>query len=204
MKELTLAISKGRILEEALQLLSKIGVECEESPFNSRRLIFETNLPYLKIIVVRASDVPVYIESGKVDMGIVGKDTLLETESNNHLRILDLKIAICKLIVAGKSNSKFFNNMKVATKYPAITKRFFHDKGLQCSVLKLYGSIELAAVLDMTDVIVDLVETGQTLKQNGLKELALIDKISSMLIVNKSSYKLYRDEINTFLTLLNK
>jgi len=94
--------------------------------------------------------------------------------------------------------------MKVATKYPTITKRFFHDKGLQCSVLKLYGSIELAAVLDMTDVIVDLVETGQTLKQNGLKELALIDKISSMLIVNKSSYKLYRDEINTFLTLLNK
>ena len=204
MKKLLLAISKGRILEEALEILGKSGIKCIESPFTSRKLIFKTNYENLEIIIVRASDVPIYIESGKVDFGIVGKDTLLESNLNNHIRLTDLNIAACKLVVAGKKGTELKNNMKVATKYPTITKKFFQNKGLPCSVLKLYGSIELAAVLDMTDVIVDLVETGQTLKQNGLKELALIDKISSMLIVNKSSYKLYRDEINTFLTLLNK
>ena len=199
MKKLLLAISKGRILEEALEILSVSGIKCLESPFTSRKLIFETNYKNLEIIIVRASDVPIYIESGKVDFGIVGKDTLFESSLNNHIRIADLNIAACRLVVAGKSGVTLQNNMKVATKYPAITKKFFQSKGLPCSVLKLYGSIELAAVLGLSDVVVDLVESGQTLKQNGLVEIELIEKITSMLIVNKTSYKLNRKEITTLL-----
>ena len=199
MKKLLLAISKGRILEEALEILSASGIKCLESPFTSRKLIFETNYKNLEIIIVRASDVPIYIESGKVDFGIVGKDTLFESNLNNHIRITDLNIAACRLVVAGKSGVTLQNNMKVATKYPAITKKFFQSKGLPCSVLKLYGSIELAAVLGLSDVVVDLVESGQTLKQNGLVEIELIEKITSMLIVNKTSYKLNRKEINKLL-----
>ena len=203
MKKLILAISKGRILDEALEILEKSGVKCNESPSISRKLIFKTNLKFLEIIIVRASDVPIYIESGKVDLGIVGKDTLLESNANNHLRIADLNIAACKLVVAGKNGKKLSSNMKVATKYPNITKRFFHKKGLPCSVLKLYGSLELAAVLGMADVVVDLVESGQTLKQNGLKEIEIIQKITSLLIVNKSSYKFNKNQITDFMKLLN-
>ena len=201
MKKLLLAISKGRILDEALEILGKSGIKCTESPFTSRKLIFKTNYENLEIIIVRASHVPIYIESGKVDFGIVGKDTLLESNLNNHIRLKNLNIAACKLVVAGKKGTELKNNMKVATKYPTITKKFFQNKGLPCSVLKLYGSIELAAVLGLSDVVVDLVESGQTLKQNGLIEIEVIDKISSMLIVNKSSYKLYNKQI---LKLLKK
>ena len=195
MERLKLAISKGKILDQGLKIIDKSGIRCRENPLTSRKLIFKTNLDYVDIIVVRASDVPAYIESGKVDMGIVGKDTLLESKNNNHYRLLDLKIAKCKLIVAGKKDKILKNNLKVATKYPSITKKFFHDKGLQCSVLKLYGSIELAAVLDMTDVIVDLVETGKTLKENGLVQIEEIQQITSYLIVNKGSFKLSNDKI---------
>ena len=123
------------------------------------------------------------------------KNKTVECKNNNHYRLLDLKIAKCKLIVAGKKDKILKNNLKVATKYPSITKKFFHDKGLQCSVLKLYGSIELAAVLDMTDVIVDLVETGKTLKENGLVQIEEIQQITSYLIVNKGSFKLSNDKI---------
>ena len=203
MKKILLAISKGRILEEALKLLEKSNIRCLESPSASRKLIIETNLKFLNIMIVRASDVPTYIESGKVDLGIVGRDTLLETNANSHLRLKDLKIAACKLVIAGKKGTKLVNNMKVATKYSAITKKFFQDKGLPCSVLKLYGSIELAVVLGLSDVIVDLVETGQTLKDNGLVELQLIEKITSLLIVNKTSYKLNRKNIDSFLHQIN-
>ena len=199
-----LAISKGRILEDALSMLQKSGVKCNGSPLLSRKLIFSTNKRNLEIIVVRASDVPLYIESGKVDLGIVGKDTLLEANKNNHFRLLDLNIANCKLIVAAKNKIKLKNNIKVASKYPNITKKFFHEKGFQCSVMKLYGSIELAAVLNMVDVIVDLVETGRTLKENVLKEIDLIHNIRAFLIVNKSSYKVNRNEIDDFVNLINK
>ena len=137
-----------------------------------------------------------------MDFGIVGKDTLLESNLNNHIHITDLKIAACKLVIAGKKGAKLKNNMKVATKYPNVTKKFFQEKGLPCSVLKLYGSIELAAVLGLSDAVVDLVESGQTLKQNGLVEIEVIDKISSILIVNKTSYKLNRKPITKFLKKL--
>jgi ATP phosphoribosyltransferase len=128
---------------------------------------------------------------------------LLETDLSNHLRVKNLNIAACRLVVAGKKGTKLINNMKVATKYPSITKKYFQSKGFPCSVLKLYGSIELASVLGMSDVIVDLVESGQTLKQNGLVEIETIENISSVLIVNKTSYKINREQINKFFKKLN-
>ena len=196
MKKIFLAISKGRIMEEALVLLKKNEIECNISPNDSRKLIFKTNYENLQIIIVRASDVPLYIESGKVDLGIVGKDTLLESNVDNYFFLKDLKIASCKLVVAGKKDQKLASNMKIATKYPSLTQDFFLAKGIPCSVLKLYGSMELAAVLNLSDAIVDLVDTGKTLKENGLKEICLIDNISSHLIVNKSSYKLKKNQID--------
>ncbi len=200
MKKILLAISKGRIMEEALALLENNGIKCKISPENSRKLIFDTNVSYLDIIVVRASDVPLYIESGKVDLGIVGKDTLLESKVENYYYLKDLEIASCRLVVAGKKDKKLKSNMKIATKYPFLTQEFFQSKGLPCSVLKLYGSMELAAVLGLSDAIVDLVDTGKTLKDNGLKEICLINNISSHLIVNESSFKTKRSVIDKILT----
>ncbi len=183
-------------MEEVLALLKKNEIECNISPKDSRKLIFKTNYENLQIIIVRASDVPLYIESGKVDLGIVGKDTLLESNVDNYFFLKDLKIASCKLVVAGKKDKKLASNMKIATKYPSLTQDFFLSKGIPCSVLKLYGSMELAAVLNLSDAIVDLVDTGKTLKENGLEEICLIDNISSHLIVNKSSYKLKKNQID--------
>ena len=203
MKKIFLAISKGRIMDEALMLLQQNGIECNISPNNSRKLIFETNYENLEIIIVRASDVPLYIESGKVDLGIVGKDTLLESNVDNYFFLRDLKIASCKLVVAGKKNKKLVSNMKIATKYPSITQDFFLSKGIPCSILKLYGSMELAAVLNLSDAIVDLVDTGKTLKENGLEEICLIDKISSHLIVNKSSYKVKKTQIDKLIARIS-
>ncbi len=193
-----LAISKGRILEQAVEILCNINITCKFDPLDSRKLIIPTDMKNLEIVVIKASDVPVYIDSGKVDIGIVGIDTLLEDNIANHYRLLDLQIAKCKLVVAGKPNTNYFNNMKIATKYPNAAKKYFAEKGLQCSILKLYGSIELAPVLSLSDFIVDIVESGKTLRENGLKEFDKIFDISSLLIANKVSYKLKRDEINSF------
>ena len=193
-----LAISKGRILEQAVEILCNINISCKFDPLDSRKLIIPTDMKNLEIVVIKASDVPVYIDSGKVDIGIVGIDTLLEDNIANHYRLLDLQIAKCKLVVAGKPNTNYFNNMKIATKYPNAAKKYFAEKGLQCSILKLYGSIELAPVLSLSDFIVDIVESGKTLRENELKEFDKIFDISSLLIANKVSYKLKRDEINSF------
>ena len=192
-----LAISKGRILEQAVKTLEKVNIQCQVDPRNSRKLIVPTNLDNLELIVIKASDVPVYIDSGKIDLGIVGLDTLMEDDKNNHFRLCDMTISKCKLVVAGKSKTKYFNNMKVATKYPNIAKKYFEDIGFQCSILELYGSIELAPVLGLSDVVVDIVETGKTLKENGLKEHDTIANVSSLLIANKVSFKLKRKEIDS-------
>jgi len=194
-----LAISKGRILKQAIEILSENNITCKFNPLNSRKLIIPTNLNNLEIVVIKATDVPVYIDSGKVDVGIVGIDTLLEDNIDNHYRLLDLQIAKCKLVVAGKPNTRYFNNMKIATKYPNAAKKYFEGIGLQCSILKLYGSIELASVLSLSDFIVDIVESGKTLKENGLKEFDKINDISSLLIANKVSYKLKNKEIKLFI-----
>jgi ATP phosphoribosyltransferase len=197
-----LAISKGRILEQAIDILRKININCKFDPRDSRKLIIPTNMKNLDIVIIKASDVPVYIDSGRVDIGIVGMDTLLEGSIANHYRLLDLQIAKCKLVVAGKPNTYYFNNMKIATKYPNAAKKYFEQIGLQCSILKLYGSIELAPVLSLSDFIVDIVESGRTLRENGLKQFDKIFDISSLLIANKSSYKIKKDEINSFIEMV--
>ena len=194
-----LAISKGRILEQALETLEKVNISCHVNPFNSRKLIIPTNLENLEIIIIKASDVPLYIDSGKIDLGIVGVDTLMEDDKNNHFRLCDMTISKCKLVVAGKAKTKYFNNMKVATKYPKVAKKYFENIGFQCSILELYGSIELAPVLGLSDFIVDIVETGKTLKENGLREHDIIANVSSLLIANKVSYKLKRQEIDSII-----
>ena len=194
-----LAISKGRILEQAIEILRNININCKLDPLDSRKLIIPTDMKNFEIVVIKASDVPIYIDSGKVDLGIVGIDTLLEDSTANHYRLLDLEIAKCKLVVAGKPNAAYFNNMKIATKYPNVAKKYFEEIGLQCSILKLYGSIELAPVLSLSDFIVDIVESGKTLKENGLKEFDKIFDISSLLIANKVSYKIKKEEINSFI-----
>jgi len=193
-----LAISKGRILEQAIDILSKINIICKYNPLNTRKLIIPTNKHELEIVVIKATDVPLYIDSGKVDLGIVGIDTLLEDSASNYYRLADLEISKCKLVVAGNPRTKYFNNMKVATKYPNAAKSYFEEDGFQCSVLKLYGSIELAPVLGLSDFIVDIVESGKTLKENNLKEYDKISDISSLLIANKVSYKFNRKKIDTF------
>ena len=195
-----LAISKGRILEQAIDILSKVNIICEYNPLNTRKLIIPTNQRELEIVVIKATDVPLYIDSGKVDLGIVGIDTLLEDSASNYYRLADLEISKCKLVVAGNPRTKYFNNMKVATKYPNIAKSYFEEIGLQCSILKLYGSIELAPVLGLSDFIVDIVESGKTLKENNLKEYDKIADISSLLIANKVSYKFNRTKIDTLVS----
>ena len=194
-----LAISKGRILEQGVKILEKVNIKLQVDPFNSRRLIIPTNIDNLEVIIIKASDVPVYIDSGKIDLGIVGLDTLMEDDKSNHFRLCDMTISKCKLVVAGKAKTKYFNNMKVATKYPNIAKKYFEDIGFQCSILELYGSIELAPVLGLSDFVVDIVETGKTLKENGLKEHDTIADVSSLLIANKVSYKLKRKEIDSII-----
>ena len=194
-----LAISKGRILEQAVETLENVNISCQVNPFNSRKLIIPTNLENLEIIIIKASDVPLYIDSGKIDLGIVGVDTLMEDDKNNHFRLCDMTISKCKLVVAGKAKTKYFNNMKVATKYPKVAKKYFENIGFQCSILELYGSIELAPVLGLSDFIVDIVETGKTLKENGLREHDIIANVSSLLIANKVSYKLKRQEIDSII-----
>ena len=195
-----LAISKGRILEQAIDILSKVNIICEYNPLNTRKLIIPTNQRELEIVVIKATDVPLYIDSGKVDLGIVGIDTLLEDSASNYYRLADLEISKCKLVVAGNPRTKYFNNMKVATKYPNIAKSYFEEVGLQCSILKLYGSIELAPVLGLSDFIVDIVESGKTLKENNLKEYDKVADISSLLIANKVSYKFNRTKIDTLVS----
>ena len=199
-----LAISKGRILEQAINTLENVNIICEVNPLNTRKLIIPTNLKNLEIIIIKASDVPVYIDSGTIDLGIVGLDTLMEDGKNNHFRLHDMTISKCKLVVAGKAQQKYFNNMKVATKYPSIAKKYFENIGFQCSILELYGSIELAPVMGLSDFIVDLVETGKTLKENGLKEHDIISNVSSLLIANKVSYKIKRKEIDLILDKVNQ
>ena len=199
-----LAISKGRILEEAVQMLSSINIQCKVNPLNSRKLIIPTDYEDLEIIVIKATDVPLYIDSGKIDLGIVGMDTLMEDERNNHFRLHDMSISKCKLVVAGDSKSKYFNNMKVATKYPNVTKKYFEKIGIQCSILKLYGSIELAPVLGLSDFIVDILQTGKTLRENGLKVHDTVAEISSLLIANKISHKLKRNKIDLILDKIKK
>ena len=201
--KLTLAISKGRILKESLPLLAKLDIIPAEDPEVSRKLIIETNQPGVKIIVIRATDVPTYVEYGAADAGIAGKDVLLEYNGNGLYEPLDLNIARCRLMLAGlKEKQDYDVRMRVATKYVNTTLKYFSELGRQVEIIKLYGSMELAPVLGLADRIVDLVDTGNTLKANGLVTLEKIADISSRLIVNKAAMKMNQSTIKPFVRQL--
>lgn len=201
-KSLTIAISKGRILQETLPLLSSIGITAEADPDKTRKLILTTNQADIKFIIVRATDVPTYVEYGAADIGIAGKDVLLEYGGEGLYEPLDLGIACCRMMLAGPVEAKPLNGRpRVATKYTNTARNFFAEQGKQVEIIKLYGSMELAPLLGLADQIVDLVDTGNTLKANGLEPLELITDISSRLIVNKAAMKMKHDRIKP---LINK
>ncbi len=196
---LTIALSKGRILEQTLPLLKKAGLEIADTELNSRKLILDTNLNDVKVIVIRATDVPVFVQHGAADIGIAGKDVLLEHGANGLFELLDLGIAKCKLMVAASDEGKLEQNtLKIATKYVNSAKRYFEAKGQQIEIIKLYGAMELAPVVGLAHCIVDLVDTGNTLKANGLVPLEHIEDISSRLVVNAASFKTKNAQIKTW------
>jgi ATP phosphoribosyltransferase len=202
---ITLALSKGRIFEETLPLLKAAGIEVLEDPEKSRKLILPTNQSDVRIVMVRASDVPTYVQYGGADLGVVGKDTLLETGQQGLYVPLDLKIAQCRVSVAVRDDFDYAAAVKqgarlrVATKYVAIAREFFASKGVHVDLIKLYGSMELAPLTGLADAIVDLVSTGNTLKANHLVEVEKIMDISSRLVVNQAALKLKHARIRPML-----
>ncbi len=196
---LTIAVSKGRILKDAMPLLKHAGVELVDDPATSRKLILDTTLDHVKIVLIRATDVPTFVQYGAADMGIVGKDTLLEHGGEGLYEPLDLKIAPCKLMVAGKPEmANPPGRLRIATKYVESAKQYYAAQGRQVEIIKLYGSMELAPLVGLADLIVDLVDTGNTLKANGLVPMEHIVDISSRLIVNKASMKMKHKAITQF------
>ena len=202
---ITLALSKGRIFEETVPLLKAAGIEVLDDPEKSRKLILDTNLPDVRVLVVRATDVPTYVQYGVADMGITGKDTLLEHGSQGLYQPLDLQIAKCRISVAVRADFDYASavkqgsRLKVATKYVAIAREFFASKGVHVDLIKLYGSMELAPLVGLADAIVDLVSTGNTLKANHLVEVERIMDISSRLVVNQAALKLKQEPIRAII-----
>jgi len=193
---ITLALSKGRIFDETLPLLAAAGIEVLEDPEKSRKLILPTNRPEVRVVLVRATDVPTYVQYGGADIGVTGKDTLIEHGGQGLYQPLDLQIAKCRVSVAVRSDFDYEravkqgSRLKVATKYTSIARDFFASKGVHVDMVKLYGSMELAPLTGLADAIVDLVSTGNTLKANHLVEVERIMDISSYLVVNQAALKL--------------
>ena len=192
MTSLTLALSKGRILEDSEPLLAALGL-APATGLDDRRLRLPSQDPEVQLLIVRPADVPTYVEYGAADFGIVGKDVLMEHGSDALYEPLDLGFAQCRLVVAAPAKAPAggpLRRLRVATKYPEITRRHFAEKGQQVEIIKLYGSMELAPLVGLSDYIVDLVNTGSTLRANGLKEIETIAPISARLIVNKAAMKM--------------
>jgi len=202
---LTIALSKGRILDQTLPLLEKAGLSISKIELESRKLILDTNLEDVKVIVIRASDVPVFVQHGAADLGIAGKDVLLEHGADGVFELLDLGISKCRLMVASKENQNLNKStLKVATKYVKSAKEYFFSKGQQVEVIKLSGAMELAPIVGLSDCIVDLVDTGNTLKANNLVPLDLIHDISSRLIVNSAAFNTKHSQINDWIKSIEK
>jgi ATP phosphoribosyltransferase len=201
MPMITLALSKGRIFDDSLPLLKAAGIEVLEDPETSRKLILATNLPEVRVVIVRASDVPTYVQYGGADLGVTGKDTLIEHGGQGLYQPLDLRIARCRISVAVRSDFDYANavrqgaRLKVATKYVGIARDFFAAKGVHVDLIKLYGSMELAPLTGLADAIVDLVSTGGTLRANDLVEVERIMDISARLVVNQAALKLKQEPI---------
>ncbi len=199
MNGITIALSKGRIFEETLPLLAAAGIVPTENPERSRKLIIDTNRPDVRVVIVRASDVPTYVQYGAADLGIAGKDVLLEHGGTGLYQPLDLKIAKCRLCVAVPAGFDYAAavrrgaRLRVATKYIQTAREHFASKGVHVDLIKLYGSMELAPLAGLADAIVDLVSSGGTLKANNLVEVEDIMAISSRLVVNQASLKMKHD-----------
>jgi ATP phosphoribosyltransferase len=202
MNGLTIALSKGRIFQETLPLLAAAGIRLQDDPDSSRKLVLDTNDPSVKIVVLRATDVPTYVQYGAADIGVAGKDVLLEHGGAGLYEPLDLRIACCRLMVAGRSGELAADRLRVATKYVNVTRDYFAAQGRQVEIIKLYGSMELAPLVGLADVIVDLVDTGNTLKANGLEPKATIADISSRLIVNKASMRMKHNAVQAVIEKL--
>ena len=202
---ITLALSKGRIFDETLPLLKAAGIEVLEDPETSRKLILPTNQAGVRVVLVRATDVPTYVEYGGADLGVTGKDTLIEHGGQGLYQPLDLQIAKCRMSVAVRADFDYAtavrsgSRLKVATKYTNIAREFFAHKGVHVDLIKLYGSMELAPLTGLADAIVDLVSTGSTLKANHLIEVERIMDISSRLVVNQASLKLKQEPIRAII-----
>jgi ATP phosphoribosyltransferase len=187
---LTIALSKGRIFHQVLPLLAHAGIVPKDDPQTSRKLILATNNERVKLVVIRASDVPTYVQYGAADLGVAGKDVLIEQGGEGLYEPLDLRIARCRMMVAGIPDADLGpGRLRIATKYVRSAERHFAAQGKQVEIIKLYGSMELAPLVGLSDLIVDLVESGNTLKANGLVPLEHIADISSRLVVNKASWK---------------
>lgn len=188
---LTLALSKGRILDDTLPLLADAGIVPAEDISKSRKLIFDTNLPGVRLLIIRATDVPTYVELGAADLGVSGKDVLIEHGGSGMYEPLDLKIAACKLMTAAIKGSVMpEGRRRVATKFINTAKRWYAEQGIQVDLIKLYGGMELAPIMGLADEIVDIVDTGNTLRANGLEPREFIADISSRLVVNRASMKM--------------
>lgn len=202
---ITLALSKGRIFEETMPLLKAAGIEVTEDPEKSRKLIIGTSRPDVRVVLVRASDVPTYVQYGGADLGVTGKDTLIEHGGAGLYQPLDLRIAKCRMSVAARADFDYANAVKqgsrirVATKYTLTARQHFADKGVHVDVIKLYGSMELAPLTGLADAIVDLVSSGNTLKANHLVEVEEIMQISARLVVNQAALKLKREPIRAII-----
>ena len=193
---INIALGKGRIAKKSIELLEKIGITFEDYSDDSRKLIFENKKDKVRLVFVKAVDVPVYVERGAADIGVVGRDTLLE-ENKDLYEILDLNFGKCKFSVAAPNGYKYTGSgkLKVATKYPNVAKMHFSKKGEDIDIIKLNGSVELAPLVGLSDVIVDIVETGTTLKENGLVVVEDICPISARMVVNKASFKVKNEKI---------
>lgn len=200
---LTIALSKGRILKETLPLMAAAGIEPLEDISKSRKLIFDTTDSRVKLIIIRATDVPTYVQYGGADMGVTGKDVLMEHGADGLYEPLDLKISQCRLMTAAKKEAMpVKGRLKVATKFVNLAKQYYARKGIQADIIKLYGAMELAPILGLADEIVDIVDTGNTLKANGLEPRELIHNISSRLVVNRASMKMKHHRIQSIIDQL--
>jgi ATP phosphoribosyltransferase len=200
-----IALAKGRTADVAMEMLAQVGIEFKDYSKNSRKLIFEDTSKEVEMILVKSGDVPIYVEKGAADVGVVGKDVLLE-EDADIFEVLNLKFGRCRMCVCGKKDFELSFNRKliVASKYPNIAKNYFDGKGIHSEIIKLNGSVELAPIIGLADVIVDIVESGKTLKENNLEVLKDICDISARLVVNKVSLKTKSEIIKSMITKLEE
>src|SRR5699024_2556364 len=200
---MTLALAKGRTAEDSIKLLEKAGIHFDDFSENSRKLVFYDTESLIKLIFVKAVDVPTYVENGAADLGIVGKDNIMESQADIY-EILDLKLGQCKFAVAGFNNgqSPTKNVLTVASKYQTVAKSHFHKKGVPIETIKLNGTVELAPIIGLADVIVDIEETGNTIRENRLTILEEIESVSTRLIVNKASFTTKSESVHAFINTL--